>query len=342
MFKQFSPWLNLAFLAASALAVWWAGTRLARHADELARKTGLGRAVLGLLLLGGMTSLPELAVAVTATLGGAPLLTINDVLGSAAINVVILALADAVYGRSALTATPTNPQVLLQGSLSATLLALIPAAVLVGDVALLGLGAWSWALLAAYGLATWIVSKAKNMHSWVPDPQGPRHDEPPEPGEPRSSRARLLARIGSMGAVILAAGFVLAQSAEAIAQQSGLGHSFVGAVLLGLCTSLPEVSTVIAAVRMGRYEMAIGDVFGTNLFNVTILVLVDALHPGPPVLPAAGAFAAFAALLALLLTLLFLIGAIERRDRTVWRMGVDSLAALALYAAGLMVLYQLR
>ncbi len=93
---------------------------------------------------------------------------------------------------------------------------------------------------------------------------------------------------------------------------------------------------------MRQYAMAVSDVFGTNLFNVTIIVLVDALHPGGPVLVEAGAFAAFGALLALVLTALFMAGMIERRDRTVLRMGLDSFAALALYAGGVTVLYHLR
>jgi cation:H+ antiporter len=71
-------------------------------------------------------------------------------------------------------------------------------------------------------------------------------------------------------------------------------------------------------------------------------VLVDALHPGAPVLVEAGPFAAFAALMALVMTALFLAGMIERRDRTVLGMGLDSLAALACYAGGVTVLYQLR
>ncbi|MCL4697593.1 MAG: hypothetical protein KJ023_11175, partial [Burkholderiaceae bacterium] len=74
----------------------------------------------------------------------------------------------------------------------------------------------------------------------------------------------------------------------------------------------------------------------------TIVVLVDALHPGKPVLLEAGPFSSFAALVALVLTAVYLCGILERRDRVVLRMGVDSLAVLVLYAAGLAVLYTLK
>lgn len=343
MFKEFALFVNVAIFTAAAVLVWVGGTRLARYADQIAETTGLGRELLGILLLGGVTSLPELAVGVSATVAGAPELSVNDVLGSAAINVVILAVADAVYGRKALTSTPGAPEVLLQGALSIVLLALVVGAVTAGDVLLGGIGAWSWLILAAFVGAIWVISKSQGLRSWVPTEhskdapaRGTSHDSNEVP------LRRLVFRTAAAGGTILVAGFLLAQSAEALAEQTGLGTSFFGAALLGLSTSLPEVSTVLAAVRLRRYEMAMADVFGTNIFNVTIIVLADALHPGDPVLVEAGRFAAFGALLTIVLTAVFLVGMIERRDRTVFRMGFDSLLAIACYAAGLVVLYQLR
>jgi cation:H+ antiporter len=344
LFEDLSPWLNGAIFLAAALVVWKAGSQLAQRADGIARKTGLGSALLGIFLLGGITSLPELAVGVSATLSGAPELSVNDVLGSAAINVVILAGADAVYGRKALTSTPATPEVLLQGTLGIVLLALVVGATLAGDVLVGGMGAWSWAILVAYLAALWIVSKSQGLHTWHPDrPAVPAPPPEHQQGQPQErSLRRLVAGAAVAGAVILVAGFLLAKTGEALAGQTGLGKSFFGAVLLAASTSLPEISTVLAAVRLRRYEMALSDVLGTNLFNVIILVLVDALHDGEPVLVMAGPFAAFGALLALVLTAIFLVGMLERRDRTVMRMGWDSLAALSCYAAGVVVLYQLR
>ena len=168
------------------------------------------------------------------------------------------------------------------------------------------------------------------------------HEQPPAPADQKDSLAKLAGKTALAAAVVLVAGFFLAKTGEAIAQQTGLGTSFVGAVLLAASTSLPEVSTVLAAVRLKRYEMAVADVFGTNLFNVTILFAVDVLYDGPPVLREVGPFAGFGALLAIVLTSIYLVGMIERRDRTVARMGYDSLAVLAVYLAGIAVLWMLR
>ncbi len=332
----------VAVFAAAAVAVWVAGTRLARYADAIAEQTGIGRAFLGMILLGGVTSLPELAVAVTATVEGHPVLSINDVLGSAAINVVLLAVADAFIGRRALTSTVPSPAVMLQAALSITLLAMVAAAVTTGDRGLFGIGIWSWLMLAVYVAGVALLSKARASGQWKPAVKEPEPARDTQSREGGMSLPRLVTLTCVAGLVIIIAGFLLAQTGAALAEQTGLGTSFFGAVFLGFATSLPELSTILSAVRLRQYEMAISDAIGTNLFNVTILVLVDALHDGEPVLQEAGRFAAFSALLALMLTATFLVGMLERRDRTVLRMGIDSAVVLVAYLAGVVVLYGLR
>lgn len=337
----FSLQSNLAAFAVAAAVVWFAGARIARYADAIAEKTGIGRAVLGMLLLGGVTSLPELAVACTASLAGHPALSVNDLLGSAALNVVIIALADAAIGRDAITSVLASPAVLLQGVLGIILLALIVAATMTVDVKLGFASAWTWLILAGYFVSVWVVAKSHSAAAWKPAKPLPQFEPVPNGFEKAGLRS-LAGRTLAAGAAVLAAGFVLAKTAEGIAEQTGLGTSFVGAVLLAASTSLPEASTVLGAVKLRRYEMAISDVLGTNLFNVTIVFAVDALYAGGPVLAEVGPFAGFGALLAIVLTALYLAGMIERRDRTVLRMGFDSLAVLATYFAGVAILYHLR
>jgi cation:H+ antiporter len=339
-FENLPMWANAVLFAASAVVVWFAGSRLARYADAIATQTGIGREFLGMILLGGVTSLPELAVATTATLQGAPVLSINDVLGSAAINIVILAMADAMIRRNALTSMQSSPGVMLQGVVGIVLMSMVVGAGIVGDIPFLGIGIWSWLLVASYIVAVRLMSKQYANEAWcamrrhsVPDT-----DDAENPAELKSLAWMTIA----VAAAILLGGYVLASTGHALAEQTGLGVSFFGAIFLGFATSLPEVSTVIAAVRLRRYEMAISDVFGTNLFNVTIIFLVDALHRGGPVLVEAGRFTGFAALLALTLTAFYLIGMLERRDRTLLRMGFDSVAVVIAYAAGVVVLHGLR
>ena len=349
-FAGWPLWLDAAVFAASAAVVWFAGSRLAGYVDEISDRTGLGEAFAGMLLLGGITSLPEVAVSTTASLTGEAVLAVNNVLGSVAAQVAVLALADALIGRDALTSVVVRPTVLLQGALNVLLLAFVAMAVTAGDFAVGPVGLWSAFLLAAYLLSLAALSGYEGRVTWTaetPEDAGP-DQAAGEGGGGREDEAddrpfsRLVAGTAACAALILAAGYLLSETGSAAAAKTGLGSAFFGATFVAVATSLPEISTMVAAVRLRRYEMALGDIFGTNLFNAALLFLIDALAPGPPVLGRVGAFSAFGALLGLVLTTIFMAGVIERRDRTVLRMGWDSLAAVVVYAAGVAVLFALR
>lgn len=340
--------LNFLIFAVAAAAVWAAGTRMARYADIIGEKTGIGHAAIGLLLLGGVTSLPEAAVAASAAWSGATALAVNNVLGGVAMQVAILALADFAIGRRALTSVVPNPITMLQGALNVVLLAIVGAGILAGDFVVFGAGVWSWGVLAFYLVSIRLLAVTRDTHPWsatpMPEQAGPRlSSSSADDGEDQATPFRdTLIFTAVASAVILVAGFLLAQTGEAIAQQTGIGSSFVGAVLVAISTSLPEVSTVLAAARLGLFTMAISDIFGTNLFDIALIWLVDVMSPGEAVLSTVGRFSSFAVLLAIAVTALFVVGLAERRDRTVLRLGIDSIAVVAVYIGGVAILYTLR
>lgn len=352
MFEGLSIWMNIALLTVAAVFVWLSGTRIAEHADTIAARTGIGSAVIGLLLLGGVTSLPEIAVTVTAAWIGNAQLAVNNLFGSIALQVAILAIVDAAIGRQALTSVVPDATVLMQGTLSILLLSIAAAGIVTGDVAFLGIGLWSWACAVAYVAGIAMLSHSADRSAWRPVDFGaaagnagwesPKQPEARPDDGPDSALSSIIWRTAGLAAVILVAGFVVSQTSDSIAKQSGLGSSFVGFVLVAATTSLPELSSTLSAARLGNYAMALSNILGTNLLNVGLLFLVDAVADGDPVLDRVGSFAAFGAVLGIVVTSLIVIGLLERRDRTVLRMGVDSLAVLAAYVAGLGILYQLR
>lgn len=343
-FEQQPLWVAFAAFAVAAGFVWAAGTRLSRYLDRIATLTGIGGGFLGLLVLGGVTSLPEAATITSASLAGNAPLAVNNLLGSASINVVLLAIADALLGRRALTSVVGDPTPLLQGTLGILLLTVVAAAILVGDVGFAGVGLWPSALVVLFAFAAWMTSKYEHRRPWAASDW----EEIDRDGRSRSAardhdsvRSNVLKAVAA-AAVILAAGYVLAQSADAIASKTGVGSGLIGLVLLAFATSLPEISSIYAAVKLKRYEMVLGDIFGTNIFNVVLIFLADIVFPGPPVLNAAGRFEAVATLLAIVLTSIYMVGLLERRDRTVFRMGYASLAVLLTYVGGLGILLVMR
>lgn len=335
---------NAAVFGAAALAVWIAGWRIARYADRIEARTGIGEAWLGMLLLGGVSGLPELAVTLTASFEGHAILAVNNVVGSAATNLAVLGAADAAVRRETLSVSIATPTPLLQAALMIVMLGTIAASTLApGHVPLLGVGAWSWAILALYLLSLVWIRNTRGKAAWRPDRPGRPAKQPPnDDGGAEGSIRSLWGRTALAAAVILVAGYALAQSGAALAEQTGLGESFFGAVFMAFATSLSDISIVFSAVRLGRHEMAIGDLFGSALFTLALVFPIDAVYRGEPVLGAADSSTTFFAILAAAMAALFVAGAVERRGARIGRMGVDSLALLGTYAVGISVLYRMR
>ncbi|SDB12264.1 sodium:calcium antiporter [Bauldia litoralis] len=331
--------VNIAVLLVSAAIVWGAGTRMARLVDAIAERTGLGRAFAGFLLLGGVTSLPELATVITAAHGGHANLALSSILGSVSTNVLLLALADAVLGRDALTSVVAHPATLMQGALGILLLGVVAAAINIGDVELFGIGVWSAALVPLFGLAVWLTSRYENRPTWMVADGAPLPGlAPAEPEELKLDLRALVTNATAAGVVILVAGYLLAESGDAIAVQTGIGANMVGFVLVGLATSLPEISSMVGAVRIHRYELAIGDIFGTNLFDLLLIPIADIFFRQGPILAQAGRFEAVAVVLGIILTSVYVVGLLDRRNQTVLRMGYDSLAAIVAFGIGIVLL----
>lgn len=342
-FSSLSLPINIALFTAAAGAVWFAGTKMAKYADQIAVRTGLGHALMGLFLLAGVTSLPEIATSFTAAASGDADLAVNNLLGSIAMQVAVLAVADLVIGRNALTSVVPDPIVMLQGALNICLLAFVAIAVTVGDIAVFGAGAWSYGLFAAAVYSFVKLNQSRGRQPWIANIEDEaRQAHEPEPDAADIGAAALGAKTVAAAAAILAAGYIVAKSGEAIATQSGIGSSFMGVAFVAVATSLPEASTVFAAMRRRLYTMAISDILGTNILNVALLFGVDVVAAGEPVLNRVGAFSAVGAMLGVAVTGLFLMGLAERRDRTIWRMGVDSFLVLIVYLAGLALLYSIR
>ena len=376
-FEGYPLWINLAVFAGAAAVVWIAGSSLSRHADVIADRTGLGQAFAGMLLLATVTSLPELATTVTATAAGSLPLAVANLLGGVSMQTAILAIVDGVIvGRAALTRRSPQPALLLQGLLVVALLAVTLAALaLDGGPALAGIGVGSVALVLLYAAGMYATHAYEGHPRWQPIRSGgepgaatkgeARGDAPPVGGANAAdatdvaeaervrrarlrerfegtSTARVAASFGAAAVAILAAGWTVARVADALAEQTGLGATLVGFVLVATTTSLPEVSTTVSAARLGAYGMAIGNIFGSNAFDTTLLAVADVVHRDGPVLAAAEPWIAFAAALGILVTCAYLWGLVERSNRTVLRLGVDSATVLALYVSGVVVLYLVR
>jgi cation:H+ antiporter len=336
---EYPVWVNAGIFLAAAVFVWIAGTRLTHALDAITRKTGWGQAFVGMLLLGGITSLPEIANAITSSWTGNPALAVNNLLGSASINILLLAVADAFIGREAVTSAVARPSTLMMATLCMLVLITVAAAIVVTDIPVFGIGLWSIAIGALTIGAFWLSVGYNDRAKWVVKDAEEALEDEIEEDDVRASMRSLVITSTVTGAIIFVAGYALAQTGDALAEQTGIGTGMVGFALIGLSTSMPELSSIIAALRLKRYEMAFGQVLGTNFINLSLILLADGVFSGGPVINELSRFESVSALLGAVLIGVFLIGLLERRNPTVMKMGWDSLAVMVLFAGGLVLLY---
>jgi cation:H+ antiporter len=341
-FADLSLTSNLAIFAAAAACVWVAGTRLADAAERIAERTGLSRAFLGLLLLGIGTSLPEIATTTTAAASGNAALVAGNLFGGVSLQIAVLAIADAVAVRGALTHFATQPVLLFQGVMLLLLLGVALGGAAIEDPPIVfGLGLTPMLLAVGY-VATVRYSREHHQPGWRAEPM-PSLPAPTAPADQEPvSVPRMVVEPTIAGLVILAAGWALATTGEVLAEQTGLGASFVGVALVAASTSLPELSTTLGAIRHNNYSMAVSNILGTNCLEVALFFLADIVYGDGPILAATDRSATFAATLAIVVTCVFLLGLLQRRNRTIFGMGLDSLSVILVYLGGLVVLYVIR
>ncbi len=129
-----------------------------------------------------------------------------------------------------------------------------------------------------------------------------------------------------------------ASSSNELANRAGINGVIFGATVLAIATALPEISSGIAAARLGDNALAVSDVFGGNAFQVSLFLLAD-VTAGAPVLPSAGTLNSWLAALGIALTAVYAIGVVARPARCRFRLGPDSIVALVLFSLGIAGLF---
>lgn len=264
--------------AVLAAIIFVAGAVLSHAADQIAEITGFGRLLVGSILLAGATSLPELTVDITAVRMGQPDLAAGDLLGSSLMNLLILAVLDLTHYSKGRMLSREAAGHALSGLLGIALTAAVGVAILTANKVpsgeFLRLGLPTWLILAAYLLGVRVVfldqrlsAQSASAGEGVHSPKGPLW--------------KPAAMFGAATVVLIFAGPRLAHAADRLATLSGLGNTFVGTSLVAFSTSLPELVSSITAVRMGAFDLAIGNVLGSNAFNMALFVPLDLLHNGP-------------------------------------------------------------
>lgn len=347
MLHNLPLWTVAAIFLAAAAGVWKAGIHLSKATEVLSGRWDLGEALGGMILLAIVTNLPEIAITASGAFRQDLSIAVGNILGGISVQTVVLVILDVIGLNKAapLTRRVASPTIVLEAVLVIAVLAVsimgaqLPNSLIFARVTPAGL---LIAVLWIVGL--WIIGKTDS----APSPQQAltsgkecrrtsdccKSDDATQITGQTFSNRNPIAVFAVASTVTLICGATLEISGEAIAKQLGISGVLFGATFLAAATALPEISTGLAAVKLGDYEMAVSDVLGGNAF-LPVLFPLASLMTGEAVLPDAERTDIYLSSLGILLTTVYTAGLVFRPSRQIARMGIDSFVVLLLYLGGM-------
>lgn len=309
-----------------------AGSRLPYYGDLLAEKTGISRAFIGLILMPFVTTLPELVTGVSAAaLVQSSDLALGNILGSCAFNLCLIPLMELISKSSKPLLTRVSNTHILAASLSVVLLALTGAGIFISGhvviVPFIGLNSVLFALI--YFISLRMIYRQQSANS------APAHKTT------KTSTLtvnQILLRYSLFAVITIIAALALPHFADTIAEETGLTTTFVGTVMLAISTSLPEIIVAIAAVRINAVDLAVGNILGSNIFNIFILFLDDIFYTKGSLLADASDAHLISVFSTIIMSAVIIIGITFRSQTKHYLLTWESILIIILYLLNMFLL----
>ncbi len=306
-------WLQF-LVCAAAVAV--SGFQISRQGDTIAALTGLGRTWIGVVLLASATSLPELLTGSTAVVVlDLPDLAVGNVLGASLLNLFMLAIADFFHRPGPVLTAASRGQV-LAAALAIIILSVAALGVMARsplDHLTIGhLGLYTPVLLACYlvGMRILYRYQKREYREYLAERQAATEVT-------QVSLRGALIRFAVHALVVITAAMYLPRVASEVAIQMGWQQTLMGTIFLAAATTLPELAVTISALKIGAVDLAIGDLFGSILFNINLLAVFDLLSYPQPLLLRVTPTHAATGLLAILMTAIAAVELVYRPEKKI-------------------------
>lgn len=325
--------MNILGLIICGIIILFTGKKLSFYGDLIAEKTGVGKAIIGFLLMSTVTSLPELMVGISSTAFiGSANLAVGDVLGSCVFNLLILSIMDSVSTRKRAMLGQLSQSHILAASLGIILFALVGLGLYMDhDLVILpfiGLNSLIFAVIFFVAIKILLSYQQSNPSK-----------ESENPTLIELSLKQVILRFSGFALIIIAAAFFLPHFAEGLANQTGLSKTFVGTLILAASTSLPEIAVSVAAVRMGSSDMAVGNVLGSNIFNIFILFIDDLFYTKGSILKDASDTNLISVFSIIVMSAIVIIAITFRKETKRFLMSLDTFLILLIYVVTIILLY---
>ncbi|MBE0612565.1 MAG: sodium:calcium antiporter [Burkholderiales bacterium] len=321
-----------------AVLIGLAGWRLSLYGDVIAEKTGLGGTWIGVVLLASVTSLPELATGVSSVaVANEPDIATGNILGACVLNLAYLVVLDLAHREESIYTRARQGHILSAG-FGVLLLGIVGFSLLLAPritgLSLGHVGIYAPVIVAVYMLSMRVVfSYEKKQRVAYAEEVAERY--------PHMTLKQAALRYALAALVVVGAGIWLPFVGEDIAALQGWNVSFVGTLLIAFATSLPELAVTLAALRLGALDMAIANLLGSNLFNLTILAIDDVFYAPGPLLAHASMTHAVSVMSAVMMTGAVIVGLLYRPPGRVFRaVGWISILLLLVYLSNVYVLFR--
>jgi cation:H+ antiporter len=289
--------------------------------------------------MASITSLPELVTGISSvTYAGVPDIAVGDVLGSCAFNMLILAFLDVIHRQTPISEKAHHGNILSAG-FGILLLGIVSMSLFFGNriIAIGWIGPYSLLFIVVYFLALRLVYfyEKRRIAALL-------QKEAREFKYKDTETKTVIVNYVINASIIVIAAIFLPTIGAGIAERTGLGQTFVGNIFIAISTSLPELVVSVAAVKIGAINLAIGNLFGSNIFNIFILAIDDIFFIKGPILAFANQNHIISALSALLMTAIAIIGLTYHAEKKALILAWDSVGMMLVYIVNLMLLYSLR
>ncbi len=326
-------WLKLVLCC---LIILFAGTKLARYGDAISERTGLGRMWIGLILIGLVTSMPEMVTGVSAAaIVGQPDLALGNFWGSCIFNLSILAFLDMFHRKGPLLSAASS-RYILPAFLGIALISVAGISLLIGDgVTGISIG---WLGLTSIFIFTLYIFGIRQMFIYNKNHPEAIVEEESQYNELSNLKIYGTFAIAALG--IIGGGIWLSFIGDEIAVTYNLSANFVGSLFLAIATSLPEIVVAITALRIGAIDLAVGDILGANMLNTANIFITDIFYTGGPLLSEVSSKNLFTALAMIVMTLIVILGLRFKNKRKTFKIiSWNALLILAIYISTSLYLF---
>ena len=329
-------YLNLLGFAACAAVIIYSGTKLSYYGDKISDLTGMGKAWVGLILMASVTSLPELITGISSVaIVKAPDLAAGDIFGSCVFNLLILSLLDARNKKPLFSSVKSSH--IVAAIFGIILLTVAGMAIYLADEipSLLWMSSFTFILFAIYLIAVWGIFKYEHAALI---------ESPPTIVEHSASRAAELKKaIGAYALnalIVIGAAVFLPYFGEHIAAHTGLGNTFFGTLFIAAATSLPELVVSLAALRIGALDMAVGNLLGSNVFNMFILGIDDVFYREGSLFKSISSSHLLSVFITIIMTAVVGLCLLFRpKKKQLWLLSLDTFIILLLYVSLIIYLF---